>query len=551
MPVARRFAPLRAFSRLSLRTNLILLLAVAVAILVVDRGREATRMRADAIARASSDVHVAAQSGAERQAEVLSEAKALLRMAVELPAPGTGNASACHKSFKRVNDEVPWLISLAVFGLDGFPICTSDDELVRKSFADRSYFREALATGDFALSDYIIGRVTGKPIVVVALPRMRNGVAETVLIAAIDLAWMSAIAAETGSSLSAEVLLIDKGSTVLAAYPDPAARVGRNLEEQSEFISALQKADASGSLMSVDGKTYIVGHAPLSDTKAVLAVMLPLDAVIAEANQQARYEIGKILLAGILSFLVIWLGGELLVVRPIKSLARGAVLLGSGDLTARIPTEGLAPELRRLGESFNAMAVQLREREDELRSANERLSDLASKDALTGIANRRGFDEQCAAEWNRAKRAGEPLALLVIDVDHFKRFNDRYGHLAGDACLQRVAASISGIARRAGDLAARTGGEEFALLLPATDLDQAAKIAESVRLEVEAMNIAHKSSPEARVTVSVGAAASRADRGGSMLSLIDSADAALYRAKRAGRNCVVLDSPAIPLARQA
>jgi diguanylate cyclase (GGDEF)-like protein len=528
-----------------------MLLVVAVAILLVDRGREAARMRVEAIAYASSDVDDAARSGAERQGDVIAEAKALLRMAVELPAAAAGTGSACHEAFKRVDDEVPWLTSLAVFGRDGFPICSSADQVVRKSFADRSYFQEAVATGDFALSDYIIGRVTGKPVIILALPRMDSGVAETVLIAAIDLAWMSAIAAETGSSLSAEVLLIDKGSTVLAAYPDPEARVGRNLREQSPFISALQEAESSSSLMSLEGKTYIVGHAPLKDTKAVLAVMLPLDSVIGEANRQARSEIGKILLSGILSFLVIWLGGELLVVRPIQSLARGAALLGSGELATRIPTEGLAPELKRLGESFNAMAVQLREREDELRRANERLSDLASRDALTGIANRRGFDEQCAAEWNRAKRAGESLSLLVIDVDHFKKFNDRYGHLAGDVCLQRVAASISGIARRAGDLAARTGGEEFALLLPGTNLDGAAKIAEAVRLEVEAMNIAHKSSPEARVTVSVGAAASRADRGGSMLGLIDSADAALYRAKRAGRNCVVLDSPAVALARLA
>ena len=472
-------------------------------------------------------------------------------MAAELPAAGAGTGSACHESFKRVDDQVPWLTSLAVFGRDGFPICSSADQVVRKSFADRPYFQEALATGDFALSDYIIGRVTGKPVIILALPRMHDGVAETVLIAAIDLAWMSAIAAETGSSLSAEVLLIDKGSTVLAAYPDPTVRVGRNLQDQSAFISALQDTNRTNGTMRLDGKTYIVGHAPLSDTKAVLAVMLPLEAVIAEANAQARYEIGKILLAGVLSFLVIWLGGELLVVRPIESLARGAARLGSGDLATRIPTETLAPELKRLGESFNAMAAQLLEREGELRRANQRLSDLASKDALTGIANRRGFDEQCEAEWNRAKRAGKSLGLLVIDVDHFKKFNDRYGHLAGDACLQRVADCINRLARRAGDFAARTGGEEFALLLPATELDQAASIAEAVRAEIEAMNIAHKSSPEARVTVSVGAAASQADRGGSMLGLIDSADAALYRAKRAGRNCVVLDSPAMLLARPA
>ena len=125
----------------------------------------------------------------------------------------------------------------------------------------------------------------------------------------------------------------------------------------------------------------------------------------------------------------------------------------------------------------------------------------------------------CAAEWNRAKRTDKPVALLVIDVDHFKKFNDCYGHLAGDACLQRVAASLSGIARRAGDFAARTGGEEFALLLPETNLDDAAEIAESVRTRDRSHEHRPQGSPEGRVTVSVGAAASRADRGDNLLGL--------------------------------
>ena len=236
-----------------------------------------------------------------------------------------------------------------------FPICSSADQVVRKSFADRSYFREALATGDFALSDYIIGRVTGKPIIVLALPRMRDGVVETVLIAAIDLDWMSRIAAETGSSLGAEVLLIDKGA-------DRARRLSRSGGNGSAAISrsesaissrALKETEPASRTISLDGKSlHRRSRAAPRHQRGARG-----DAAARrghrEANRQARYEIGKILLAGILSFLVIWLGGELLVVRPIQSLARGAERLGSGELTASVPTEGLAPELKRLGESFN------------------------------------------------------------------------------------------------------------------------------------------------------------------------------------------------------
>lgn len=537
MRIGGNFAPLRALARLSLRTSLVLLLAVVVVILLVDRGREATRMRAEAIARAGSEAQIASQSGASRQSEVISEAKALLRMAAELPSAGAGTGSACHASFKRVDDDVPWMTSLAVFGLDGFPICSSADQVVRKSFADRTYFQEALATGDFALSDYIIGRVTGMPVIILALPRMSNGVVETVLIAAIDLAWMSSIAAETGASLNAEVLLVDKGATVLAAYPDPQARIGRSLKKESAFISALQATEPSDPTVSLDGKSYIVGRASLSDTKAVLAVLLPLDAVIGEANRQARYEVGKILLAGILSFLVIWLGGELLVVRPIESLARGAARLGSGDLTTRIPTDALAPELTRLGESFNAMAVQLREREEELRRANERLSDLASSDALTGIANRRGFDERCADEWNRAKRAGEHLALLVIDVDHFKKFNDNFGHDAGDAVLQTLGRVLTKSVRTS-DVACRYGGEEFLVILPDAVAQEALRRAEALRNDVRGTAVVQGGRRLERVTISVGVA-TFPEHGSDRESLIAVADDALRRAKAEGRDRVV------------
>lgn len=534
-------------ARFSLRVNLVLLLILAAAALIADRGRELTLLRSEEIARAQAEAIERAREGAERQSDVIAEAKTLLQMAAELPMTAADAGSACQDPFRRIYDKVPWLTSIAVLGLDGFPLCSSAHQVVPRSFADRSYFREALATGDFALSDYIVGRITGRPVIVVAVPRMRDGVAETVLITAIDLDWMSRIAADIGSGLGAEVLLLDKQHTVLASSHDPQSWLGRNLSGQSDFVGALAAATPRGPV-ELDGRARIVGHAKLADTDAILAVMIPLETVLADANRQASYHIGKIMLLGVLSFLVIWLGGELLVVRPVESLTQGAERIGSGDLGARIETERLAPELRRLGESFNAMAERLREREADLRQANLRLSDLASKDALTGIANRRGFDERFAAEWNRALRVGDGLALLVVDVDHFKKFNDHYGHIQGDACLRKVAEVLRCTAQRGGDFAARTGGEEFVLLLPGADLDAAARLAESVRAQVETLSIPHKASPEARVTVSVGAAATRPGQSGSPRRLADLADAALYRAKRAGRNRVVLDQPAVSLA---
>ncbi len=535
-------------SRFSLRTNLAFLLFLIVAILIADRFHQLIRIREAETATAEADVAALAERGAERQAEIVTDAKALLQLAVDLPITAADAGSACRQPFHRIVDDLPWLRALWVVAPDGSALCTNSDGPISASIGDRPFFQKALATHGFVLSDYVVGRVSGKPGVVVAMPRMKNGAVETVVSAMIEVDWLSRLAAEVGAPKGAEVLLLDGGETVIAAYPEPKAWIGRSLSKNAAFTAILKAPNGTTRSDSLDGKRRIVGHVRLDDTNTVLAVMTPLDSIIANANRVVANEVVKILLAGIASFLLIWFGSEHLLARPIRNLTGAAARLGGGDLDTRIRTEGLAPELRRLGETFNLMAAQLRVRDDELRRANETLSNLANKDALTGIANRRSFDDQLAAEWRRTRRSGAPLALLAIDVDHFKKFNDCYGHVGGDACLRRVARVLDDAARRAGDFAARTGGEEFALLLPEADIGNAQAIAEALRAEIEALNIAHSASPNSRVTVSIGVASVPGKRGGRVAELINRADSALYCAKRAGRNCVILDGETVALA---
>lgn len=181
----------------------------------------------------------------------------------------------------------------------------------------------------------------------------------------------------------------------------------------------------------------------------------------------------------------------------------------------------------------------------ELDQANRRLAELSETDALTGIANRRQFDRRLAEEWLRALRHGLPLALVLIDVDHFKRYNDRHGHPAGDACLRRIAELLAGCARRADELVARYGGEEFVVLLPHTGGEDARVQAERCRATIDAAAIPHDDSPLGpSVTLSIGIAtiplgADEADP----QQLVRLADEALYRAKREGRNRVVASIP--------
>jgi diguanylate cyclase (GGDEF)-like protein/PAS domain S-box-containing protein len=190
-------------------------------------------------------------------------------------------------------------------------------------------------------------------------------------------------------------------------------------------------------------------------------------------------------------------------------------------------------------EDGNLIAVveTLRDLTDQKR-AEMALMELATKDGLTGLSNRRAFDEMLMTEWSRAQRTQRPLALLFADVDHFKLFNDRHGHQSGDECLRAVAAVVSKHATRPLDLATRYGGEEFALILPETDCAGACEAAEAIRGALMDMRIAHGAG--AHVTLSVGVAShipgEDDDHPGRLLGL---ADQALYAAKRLGRNRVI------------
>jgi diguanylate cyclase (GGDEF)-like protein len=168
------------------------------------------------------------------------------------------------------------------------------------------------------------------------------------------------------------------------------------------------------------------------------------------------------------------------------------------------------------------------------------LNELARRDPLTELVNRKGLDEQLDALWAHAKREGEPLALALIDIDHFKAYNDHYGHQAGDRCLVAVAEVVGQAARRPLDLAARFGGEEFVLLLPGPSLENAEKITENLRRQIVALNLPHQASPTAKhVTVSAGLVhiyPQKSDR--SIQGFIQLADQAMYEAKQRGRNRV-------------
>jgi len=175
-----------------------------------------------------------------------------------------------------------------------------------------------------------------------------------------------------------------------------------------------------------------------------------------------------------------------------------------------------------------------------LKRKSDELAQLACTDGLTGVANRRHFDLSFDAEWLRAQRHRQSLSLVVIDVDHFKRFNDHYGHGEGDTCLKQVAQALCGCIRRPGDLLARYGGEEFVALLPDTGAEAARAMAEKMWRSVAALAIVHAGNPpDGRVSISLGVATATPQPDATAAALLAKADERLYQAKAAGRNRIV------------
>ncbi len=191
-------------------------------------------------------------------------------------------------------------------------------------------------------------------------------------------------------------------------------------------------------------------------------------------------------------------------------------------------------------EELRKRDMQLSEEKDRAENLAEKLLILSTRDGLTGIANRRHFDEYMAKEWNRAVRSNLELSLILCDIDYFKSYNDRYGHQQGDRCLQQISLVLEEYTRREGDLAARYGGEEFAIILPDTTHENALIHAEKIRAAVEKEAIRHEASSVANVvTISMGLATIRPDRSVFSSRLIADADKLLYQAKSEGRNRVV------------
>lgn len=453
-----------------------------------------------------------ARSLAQHADDKIKEADTLLHsLAERMQVDGMGPASAArlHPLLMQIVRETPQLHGLFIYDEHGGWIVNSQPVLLKHfNNADRNYFihHQNTPSDDVHIGPPILSRSTGEWIITVSRRiDHHDGRFAGVALATLDMRHFNDYYASFDVGQHGSILLTTSAGTLLAQHPFDPTVMGLRMAGQPELLTALARAQHGSATLPDAQDLRLYNHHPLK--------RYPLVAVVSRTHAE---------------ILADWRSDAVLHLLVLLSLAGGLGLAGAylvQQIGKRVATE-------------NA----LRGARDALESANRSLEKLASEDALTGIANRRRFDITLHSECGRAVRHARPLALILLDVDHFKQYNDSYGHLAGDECLRHIAQAVLQAGRqRAGDLVARYGGEELVVLLPETEAEGARTVAERIRSAVRALEIPHSGSPTGFVSLSAGIhACAPTAAGPSPDELVRCADLALYRAKASGRNRIVL-----------
>ncbi len=531
---------------LGIRARLILLALILVVPLMIDRVRVLEESRARLAAQAATELSEVAKHTAEAQRELIATIQKVLQSTAYIYSAAAQQGRGCGIMRTSLRVDLPWIRSLSVLGPDGKIRCSSNQSIVDLDLSDRDYFKRAYEFREFVISDYIFSRAARLPTLVAAYPVSAvDDPTLPVVIAAIDLEWMSELLIRRSSRPGVSVLLVDSKGIVLATRSEDRSSIGRPLKDASlleaVFLRETNLSSESGSIAfaAASGEQKIISFARVTGTKARLIVGIDEAVMLSGIDHDIKTALIQLGVVGLLAMLGAWFAGDRLIIRPIRAMTDAANRFGRGELSVRASSAGMPQEFAPLTRAFNVMASQLSEREREMVAANDRLTVIASLDMVSGLANRRGLQERLEFEWMKALQTETGLSLMMIDVDHFKLFNDTYGHPEGDVCLSRIGETLAAIANETSGFAARYGGEEFCLLLPNSDAGSAILVGERIRARVEQLAITHSMSTTKVITVSVGVASISPSEAQPQDDLMEAADAALYAAKRRGRNTVV------------
>lgn len=528
-----------------IRARLVVLALILVVPLMVDRVLVLENTRANRVEMATGELGKLAEHSAAAQREMISSVEAMLRSAayIQSASEATGRGCAIMRASLRV--ELPWISTLSVVSPNGRIACSTNATYIGLNIEDAPYYRKAIDARGFFLSDLIVNPVTQRPMLLASYPTTatENGT-PWVIVAGINLEWMGRLMTGLGERPGTQAFLLDSKGIVLAAQPTDQEAVGHPYSGAAGDL-----ASGTGAVLTIRGVKRLTASADIPGTATRVIVSIDHDVMLAPINHALEKAYLQLACVSLLALIGAWFVAEQFIIRPIRLMTSMANRFGQGDLGARASGSGLPSEFRPLAAAFNFMAAQLAERERDLVASNDRLTVMASLDVVSGLANRRGFQSRLEFEWLKLQHLGNDLALMMIDVDHFKLFNDTYGHPEGDACLGRVGQALGAIADRTLGFAARYGGEEFCLMLPGADRARALEVGEMVRAAIERLDIPHAAAPRGCVTVSVGLAVTTPRIGQRATELIEAADGALYAAKHRGRNLVVAEGliePAAP-----
>jgi len=427
--------------------------------------------------------------------------------------------------------------AMGLFADNGELLCNAATWREKVYSGDRLYFRLAKETGQFAVGEYQVGRVTGQAGINFGFPiKDAENKVRAVAFAGLDLQNLGRIAEATPLPPEGILSVIDVKGTVLSRKPALKERVGQKLWNPQVIESILAGSEGVLEAKGEDGVDWLLAHQvvfknPDGAFPLRVLVSVPLSQVFAEANRAMVRDLLGITLATVFLLVAAWFGAEWFMLRKFRALLRAAERMRGGDLRARTGIRYGQEELSQLAEAFDDMADALQQREQELQEQ-------AISDPLTGLYNRRYLNEFLPRELARSGRNATPVAVILMDLDQFKRVNDSFGHEAGDIVLNAVGNLLKGKVRGS-DIACRYGGEEFALILPETGAEPAARRAEDIRLAISALEVSHAGKPVGRIAASFGIALFP-DHAQDTDDLLRVADMALYAAKGAGRNRVVV-----------
>jgi diguanylate cyclase (GGDEF)-like protein len=510
-----------------IRSRLILLALIAAVPFIWYRVADIRAAETASLDAIRNEVMRIAAGGAADQAEVFAEAGTLLSIAAKVPVLTAGAPEACADFLHSIKASRDWAKNLIVLDPGGRVVCATDPKAIGLDLGDRSYFHAAVASRGFALSDTVVSRLDNQPILAAAYPAFApDGTLQAVLVATLNRSWFDRATAAVGKMLNARVLLVDRQGTVLGRYPDVPQDADAAVVDQRIVQASTTAGPQSFEIKDDDGVGRLYGVAELGATHARLAVGVSIDTALAAARARIQSAYINAALLAFVIVLLAWLGGERVLLSPLRDLLATTRRLADGDLAARAQLRRGTREFRELAASFNIMA--------------DRLSELAITDGLTGVSNRRRFDQYLDEEWRRAMRTQTPISLAMIDIDGFKKFNDTHGHQAGDECLRMVASELTRFARRSQDLVGRYGGEEFVIGLPGLSAEDAKSHGERMRAAIAALSMPEIGVGPGDVTISVGMAVCVPSPGTAADTLVAMADSALYEAKREGRDRVAL-----------